>query len=488
MSMNQNVKNVIANQVEEGRREIINGENYTVYPVVMLTVGVHSGSDGPTLYTAEELSSYAMTWNGVPVTLRHPNLNGQPVSANSPEIYHTQVLGKVFNARYENGKLKAEIWLNDNDLQRIEPTLKNRIQNGEKIEVSTGLFCDGIIEEGAHNNEEYNSIATNIRPDHLAILPDEQGACSWGDGCGIRSNEKGGGMKITKNKKEVPKERDKYFIHNELNFLNNEGEDTELISIIHQKIDAMDVQGERINYLMKVYSDFVIYKAHVRTDNNTTIRLYKREYRVTNEGIEWASDPVPVKENVSYTEIENNKNKKKEDTKTNKNEEGDYVMADSIKKCCPERVDELIKSNEKFTEDDKEMLLSMTQDQFEFTVNMASKEEKTETQEDDGPVDSLDTLLENASPELREVIINGQMELRKKKQNLIETIKANKNNSFSDEELKTFDVGFLEKLASMVPEKKKNYAANAAPAFPEEEVEALPNVNTAYTQNDKDKE
>ena len=38
----------------------LNGEVFTVYPVIMLTEGVHSGSGGATLYTAEELELNAI--------------------------------------------------------------------------------------------------------------------------------------------------------------------------------------------------------------------------------------------------------------------------------------------------------------------------------------------------------------------------------------------------------------------------------------------
>jgi hypothetical protein len=40
------------------------------------------------------------------------------------------------------------------------------------------------------NGVKYEGIARNLRPDHLAILPDDKGACSLEDGCGVNNTSK----------------------------------------------------------------------------------------------------------------------------------------------------------------------------------------------------------------------------------------------------------------------------------------------------------
>ena len=54
----------------------LEGRDHLVVPVVMLTVGVHSGSRGPVFYPAHELKNSASLWNGRPVVVYHPALYG----------------------------------------------------------------------------------------------------------------------------------------------------------------------------------------------------------------------------------------------------------------------------------------------------------------------------------------------------------------------------------------------------------------------------
>lgn len=150
--------------------------------------GVHAGSHGPILHTAAELSKFTDAWNGIPVTIKHPMQNNIYVSANQPEVLETAV-GQIFNTKFDNGKLKAQAWLELKKLEEISPLATAYIRQGKQLEVSVGVFTDEIPTEGTWNDEQYAATAANYRPDHLALLPGEQGACSWNDGCGIRVNE-----------------------------------------------------------------------------------------------------------------------------------------------------------------------------------------------------------------------------------------------------------------------------------------------------------
>ena len=471
----KDIMTVVLNRVERGRVEELNGIAYTVYPVIMLTVGVHAGSGGPTLYTEAELSSFSQTWNGVPVTLQHPEEEGMPVSANSPAIYETQVLGTVFNTRYEDGKLKAEIWLRNSDLEQLEPGLKGRLMSGERLEVSTGLFSEDDGEVGLFNGVEYNSTAFNIRPDHLALLPGAIGACSWEDGCGVRANKEGkqGGSMIKKKKIKVYKEQDKNpyeFFVNTGEFTINEIEYTQILEIMSNKIDSMDIRGEKFHYMRRMYQNYCIYKVHI-VGGSEPNKMYKRNYSITDGKIEWTSDPVEVNMTESFTEIQNNvsvvdegneggegnKNKIVVKTKTKEKE------MKTMKECCPDKVDELIANNENFKEEDKDTLLAMSEDAFALTINKAKPIEKVVEKvvenEEDKEVSTFDELLANATPELQESIKYGKSLVENKKADFIKIIKANENNKFSDEELKAFDMDHLDKLASMTP-KVNNYSLN----------------------------
>lgn len=170
------------------RRKMLQGKQHMIVPVVMMVEGVHAGSHGPLFHSMKELGKFPDSWNGIPVTVGHPQIGGQNVSANSPEVIE-QTVGKVFNTRVENNKLKAEVWLDEQRLQSMSPETMAFIQKGNNLEVSIGVFTDEELVNGEWNGEIYKAIAKNHRPDHLALLPGERGACSWNDGCGVRVNK-----------------------------------------------------------------------------------------------------------------------------------------------------------------------------------------------------------------------------------------------------------------------------------------------------------
>jgi len=158
----------------------------------MMKEGVHSGSHGPLLHLSDELGRFTGAWNGIPVTIQHPEREGGYVSANSPDVIEQEKVGVVYNTLMDGGDLKSEVWFDEAKLQQISPETLRAIINRRPLDVSVGVFTDDEESTGIWNGEEYSAIARNHRPDHLAVLPGAQGACSWADGCGIRLNKKGG--------------------------------------------------------------------------------------------------------------------------------------------------------------------------------------------------------------------------------------------------------------------------------------------------------
>lgn len=171
-----------------------NDKPYLVSPVVAIREGVLNDI----LYLTGEFSRYPVTWELRPVPIGHPKRNGEYVSVNSPDIIDSEVTGDFRNIDIDSDRLKGEIWIDLEKAEKIgEPALAvvERLRAGEAIEVSTGLFADLEETSGEWNGKSYIGIARNIRPDHLALLPNEIGACSWDDGCGTpRVNQKGVGM------------------------------------------------------------------------------------------------------------------------------------------------------------------------------------------------------------------------------------------------------------------------------------------------------
>lgn len=173
------------------RRETYNGTEHLVVPLVMLVEGVlwPSNAEGPELALAEEFGRFPAGWNGRPVVLGHPMIEGTPVSANSPSVLEEYAFGFLFNTRLKDTKLLSEAWINldrANDLGgNFKDTVDRLEASTELTEVSTGLFSMNEDASGDYDGEEYIAIWRNIVPDHLAILPQGvKGACSVEDGCG----------------------------------------------------------------------------------------------------------------------------------------------------------------------------------------------------------------------------------------------------------------------------------------------------------------
>lgn len=159
------------------------GKTYVIVPVTMLTVGVHSGSNGPVYYPAYELSRSPHAWDRLPVTVDHPSRAGRPISAAERDAKRHHC-GQIDGATFNNGILSAELWIDEQLLHRLAPSLLRAVNNGENVEVSTGLFFAFEKWPGVFNGKEYNATARDITPDHLALLTDAPGACSVADGCG----------------------------------------------------------------------------------------------------------------------------------------------------------------------------------------------------------------------------------------------------------------------------------------------------------------
>lgn len=187
---------ITTNLEHEGvRREVFEGEEHLVVPVVMIVSGVLNGA----LVTSQEFGKYVESWNGRPVPVLHPERQGVPVSASQPDIIEKNTIGVLFNTRVEGERLKSEAWLNVAKAQRLGyGQLLDEIAAGKIIEISTGYFSDAENKAGEYNGVGYTEIHRNIRPDHLALLPGEIGACSVADGCGTRVNSDKGFLMKTK--------------------------------------------------------------------------------------------------------------------------------------------------------------------------------------------------------------------------------------------------------------------------------------------------
>jgi len=180
------MENLIANLSGRTRKETIGSREYIVAPLTMIVPGVLNGSQGPLLYSPEEIARNYSAWNGMPLVANHPSEGG---SARKSIVLHAQGIGLVLNATIQKEELKAEAWFDVESTNIVDSRILAAISTGKKIEVSTGLGIDtrDAPQDSVFNGQSYIGIATNFKPDHLAILFDDEGACSLGDGCGVNN-------------------------------------------------------------------------------------------------------------------------------------------------------------------------------------------------------------------------------------------------------------------------------------------------------------
>lgn len=175
----------------EVRTETMLGREYTVVPVVAIVEGVLQGANAktPEFAAAEEFGKFPHAWDGRPVVMNHPQINGVFVSAGIPQVLEEFGLGMIFNSRLEDSRLKCEAWLDHTRIEEIGgealETLE-RIRNGETVEVSVGAWITSIPRPGTFAGKQYASVWSHVAPDHLAFLSKGiKGACSVQDGCGV---------------------------------------------------------------------------------------------------------------------------------------------------------------------------------------------------------------------------------------------------------------------------------------------------------------
>ena len=312
------------------REEMLDGKKHIVVPVVMMVEGVHNGSKGPILHTGAELARWTEAWDGIPVTISHPNVDGGNVSANSPEVLDQSSVGRIFNTVYEDG-LKAEAWVDYEKISEKSAAALESIENLEPLEVSVGVFNDSeAAEEGAQwNGETYDSVAYNYRPDHLALLPGAKGACSWEDGCGIRVNEKGGVVKdLLKTFQELSL---KGYV---VSLIGNEQGYREIQEALQAKLRDLNTD-DTYNYVEEVYDDSIVYSEWGSGSGET---LYRQGYTLdANGNITFEGARNEVRKKVEYVT-----NKMKRAARSDNNQTKGGNMSTNKNLCCEAKVDALI--------------------------------------------------------------------------------------------------------------------------------------------------
>lgn len=451
------------------RNESLGGKDYLVVPMVMLTEGVHNGSNGPLYYPADELGKRPGIWNHKPIVVYHPEMNGEGCSACDPVILNTRMVGLILNTQYETttNRLKAEAWLEVDKCNKVDERIMTFVENNKTMEVSTGLFADYEKVSGEFGGKTYEAIARNYQPDHLALLPDQKGACSINDGAGLLRNsidEK----KVLLNKEESKKVGLLQTISNNLGFkiIANELSHSAISSSLYQKLREKhaDSKGYWDNgWIEDIFDSFVVYW----NDGE----LFKVSYSVDGSRVELSEDVIKVTRTIKYvpvplTNLENTNMAKKETVdalianKATKWEEGDRAFLTGL-------TDEQIVKFEPVvtnTESNNNPSGSNPKD-----VAAAAKEGAAglnpQTNNEEKKPQTMDEYIANSPPEMRDVLRNSVSLHNSEKKRLIDGIVANKKNTFTPEYLATQPLEFLQGLAAIAVDTPTTNVGGGVPMF-----------------------
>jgi len=429
------LQNISINFTGETRIDNMEGREFLVAPMVMITEGVLNGSNGRLYYPADELGKTPMVWNHKPVVVYHPTMNGVGVSACDPDILTNRKVGTIMNTKFEEGKLKAEAWLETNRIAEVDSRVMEAIDNGEMMELSTGLFTDVEFESGDFNGEPYDGITRNYRPDHLALLPDKKGACSLEDGAGFLRNQDADG------EEEIE----------EPVFADNKQSHENLKQVLRGLLETKFSNGEGISnaWVEDVYDGFFIYE--------TGGKFFKQPYLEGEvAGAEFVGEPVQVDRITEYRTLD-----------------GNFVGNDDTKGNTMDKkqvVDKIIK-NSAWTEDDREFLMEMNEEQLtklsaerkpdepeknadgtEKNVEVPVKKEEKTKVEDNSSSEKKPTLKEflaDAPAEYRDMVVSGINTHNQAKAKTISAIMANDANSFTQEALIAMPLDQLNSIARL---------------------------------------
>lgn len=183
----ENVRVQMAYQVNNShiRRETHNGREHIVVPSFTLPSEVVMNGG---LYPHDEIEKAYHTLEGTLAPAGHPVVNGQYVSAMTPEALNTYYVGAWNRSVKRVGnRISVEKII---DVEIAGQTEKGRavleaINKGEPIHTSTGIFLE---REMTPNAKGYEWIARNMQMDHDAILIGEIGAATPAEGVGMMVN------------------------------------------------------------------------------------------------------------------------------------------------------------------------------------------------------------------------------------------------------------------------------------------------------------
>lgn len=409
-------------------------KKHLVVPVVMIVEGVLNGSHGPLLHLASDFGKIPESWDGIPVVIYHPEKDGVSISANSPEVIDSVMVGRVYNAQLNSSRLTAEVWLDEEKLGKVSEDTLSAVQAKKPIEVSVGVFTEDEKTPGVYGDVKYNAIARNHRPDHLALLPGAKGACSLEDGCGIRANQKRMDT-VERNLLDLSISQVKdagigvyEIVDNSSNGLQ---QTLDLLRDLVREKNPAYVEGmpsSEYHYLIEAYDTFLIYEK----SGTGFVKYYKQNYQfnVENNVAELVGEPIEVIRKIEYVSLSNPINNNLDMSETTK-----------CTPCVEKKVGELIANKQtQFAETDRAWLETLEEAVLDRMIPVVVEPKEVEV-----PV------VNALAPEDQAALAYGKKLLAQRKADMTATIQKNtKAGTWPDAVLNAMNEEMLERVYESV--------------------------------------
>jgi len=173
------------------RRIVHNGRDHWVVPSYTLPSNVIMNGG---LYTSEEIDKHYTGLEGTPAPLGHPVMDGNFISARSPEGLNLGWVGAWNrNVKKSGNRIYVEKWI---DVEVAQQSARGRellerleaLERGDDVPPIHSSIAMFLIEEPAEPGLEYDWVARIQEMDHDAILLDEVGAATPEQGVGLMVN------------------------------------------------------------------------------------------------------------------------------------------------------------------------------------------------------------------------------------------------------------------------------------------------------------
>lgn len=162
------------------RKVVENGREFIVAPIVAVKDGVLNGE----LVRSDVLGRLLDEWEGTPLTINHPPDDAAAVITKTHAWIRQNEIGTMRNVHVAQNRLKGEVWIpTDQTAPEVKAVIK-RIENGETLQVSVGFLSAFTVQKGTFGRKQFREVTQDAAPNHVALLPNDVGACSIVDGCG----------------------------------------------------------------------------------------------------------------------------------------------------------------------------------------------------------------------------------------------------------------------------------------------------------------